>query len=54
MNRQNFVIETKNLTKSYRQGRTPGHTRQGSADRASVNVVDNVNLAVPQGCIYGF
>ena len=54
MNRQNFVIETKNLTKAYRQGRTPGHTRQGSADRTSVNVVDNVNLAVPQGCIYGF
>lgn len=54
MNRQNFVIETKNLTKTYRQGRTPGHTRQGSADRASVNVVENVNLAVPQGCIYGF
>lgn len=42
MNGQNFVIETKNLTKTY----TRGHD--------FANVVENVNLAVPQGCIYGF
>lgn len=42
MNRQNFVIETKGLTKTYKQG------------QSFANVVEKVNLAVPQGCIYGF
>lgn len=39
---KNFIIETHNLTKSY--GNT-GHTR---------SVVHQVDLAVPEGCIYGF
>ncbi len=42
MKKQNFVIETKNLTKTYTQGHT------------CANVVKDVNLAVPEGCIYGF
>lgn len=40
---KNLIIETQNLTKDYGNGR--------SAPRHAVN---NVNLAVPEGCIYGF
>lgn len=39
---KNFIIETHNLTKSYGNA---GHTR---------SVVHQVDLAVPEGCIYGF
>lgn len=42
MNKKNFAILTKELTKSY--GKSANTT----------NVVDSVNLAVPEGCIYGF
>ena len=42
MNRNHFVIRTKDLTKRY-----------GKADH-SVPVVDHVDLSVPEGCIYGF
>ncbi len=38
MNQKNAVIKTKNLTKSY----------------SSAHAVQEVNLAVPEGCIYGF
>ncbi len=42
MNKKNFVIETHNLTKSY-----------GKSQNAKA-AVNQVNLAVPEGCIYGF
>lgn len=42
MSKNNFVIQTKNLTKSY-----------GKSGKAK-EVVKKVNLAVPEGCIYGF
>lgn len=42
MNRKNFVIQTKDLTKTYKQS---GKAR---------DVVKKVNLAVPEGCVYGF
>lgn len=42
MNKNNFVIQTKNLTKSY-----------GTHNNLK-EVVNQVNLSVPEGCIYGF
>lgn len=48
MNKQNYVIQTKGLTKSYASAKIHGHSA------SAVNVVDNVDLAVPEGCIYGF
>lgn len=42
MNKNHFVITTRNLTKSY-----------GKSTRAHT-AVNQVNLAVPEGCIYGF
>ncbi|NBJ92787.1 ATP-binding cassette domain-containing protein [Parablautia muri] len=42
MNKNSFVIQTTNLTKAYGKS---GQTK---------DVVNKVNLAVPQGCIYGF
>lgn len=42
MNKNNLVIQTNNLTKSY------------GKHNNSKEVVNQVNLAVPEGCIYGF
>ena len=42
MSKNNFVIQTKDLTKSYGK---PGEKK---------DVVKKVNLAVPEGCVYGF
>ncbi|MCM1134591.1 MAG: ATP-binding cassette domain-containing protein [Clostridium sp.] len=52
MNKQNFIIQTKELTKSYVSSHAAGHAFAKNGRAA--NVVDNVNLAVPEGCIYGF
>lgn len=42
MSKDNYVIQTRNLTKSY--GKTENQK----------NVVHRINLSVPEGCIYGF